>query len=109
MGVGQDGAHYLASDAMALAGVTDQIIYLEEGDVVDLQIGKYWIENAGQRLGPQDRPVKTVHAHSGAAELGPYRHFMQKEIFEQPRAGLHGLASARRDPHAPRGRTRSVP
>ncbi|WP_374493534.1 glutamine--fructose-6-phosphate transaminase (isomerizing) [Brachymonas sp.] len=86
MGVGQDGAHYLASDAMALAGVTDQIIYLEEGDVVDLQIGKYWIENAGQRLGPQDRPVKTVHAHSGAAELGPYRHFMQKEIFEQPRA-----------------------
>ena len=32
------------------------------------------------------RPVKTVHAHSGAAELGPYRHYMQKEIFEQPRA-----------------------
>jgi glucosamine--fructose-6-phosphate aminotransferase (isomerizing) len=32
------------------------------------------------------RPVKTVQAHSGAAELGPYRHYMQKEIFEQPRA-----------------------
>ena len=32
------------------------------------------------------RPVRTVHAHSGAAELGPYRHYMQKEIFEQPRA-----------------------
>ena len=44
-----------------------------EIDVVDLQPGKYWIENAGQRLTAQDRPVKTVHAHSGAAELGPYR------------------------------------
>ena len=35
---------------------------------------------------PAEREVKTVHAHTGAAELGPYRHFMQKEIFEQPRA-----------------------
>jgi glucosamine--fructose-6-phosphate aminotransferase (isomerizing) len=35
---------------------------------------------------PTQRPVKTVQAHSGAAELGPYRHYMQKEIFEQPRA-----------------------
>ena len=86
MGIGSDGAHYLASDAMALAGVTDQIIYLEEGDVVDAQLGKYWIENGGQRLAPAQRPIKTVHAHSGAAELGPYRHYMQKEIFEQPRA-----------------------
>jgi glucosamine--fructose-6-phosphate aminotransferase (isomerizing) len=86
MGIGTDGAHYLASDAMALAGVTDQIIYLEEGDAVDLQLGKYWIENAGQRLSAAQRPVRTVQAHSGAAELGPYRHYMQKEIFEQPRA-----------------------
>lgn len=86
MGIGSDGAHYLASDAMALVGVTDQIIYLEEGDVVDAQLGKYWIENGGQRLAPAQRPIKTVHAHSGAAELGPYRHYMQKEIFEQPRA-----------------------
>ncbi|MDO4769257.1 MAG: glutamine--fructose-6-phosphate transaminase (isomerizing) [Brachymonas sp.] len=86
LGVGTDGAHYLASDAMALAGVTDQILYLEEGDVVDAQLGKYWIENGGQRLTPAQRPVKTVQAHSGAAELGPYRHYMQKEIFEQPRA-----------------------
>ena len=86
LGLAADGSNYLASDAMALAGVTDQIIYLEEGDVIDLQPGKYWIENAGQRLEAADRPVKTVHAHSGAAELGPYRHYMQKEIFEQPRA-----------------------
>ncbi|MGB4058745.1 MAG: glutamine--fructose-6-phosphate transaminase (isomerizing) [Burkholderiaceae bacterium] len=92
LGVGQpqgaqanaDGEHFLASDARALAGVTDQIVYLEEGDLVDLQLGKHWItDRAGK---PVQRAVRTVQAHSGAAELGPYRHYMQKEIFEQPRA-----------------------
>ena len=85
LGVGKDGSeNFLASDAMALAGVTDQIVYLEEGDVVDLQLGKYWIVDRAHK--PVTRAVKTVQAHSGAAELGPYRHYMQKEIFEQPRA-----------------------
>jgi glucosamine--fructose-6-phosphate aminotransferase (isomerizing) len=85
VGTGADqGSHYLASDAMALAGVTDQIVYLEEGDVVDLQLGKFWV--VGRDHKPAQRAVKTVLAHSGAAELGPYRHYMQKEIFEQPRA-----------------------
>ncbi|MDL2358569.1 MAG: glutamine--fructose-6-phosphate aminotransferase, partial [Pseudomonadota bacterium] len=82
VGVGQ-GENFVASDAMALAGTTDQIIYLEEGDVVDLQLGRYWIVDVDGR--PVTREVKTVHAHTGAAELGPYRHYMQKEIFEQPR------------------------
>ena len=88
LGVGKaDSANYLASDAMALAGVTDQIVYLEEGDMVDLQLGKYWIlDKAFKAMTPTQRAVKTVLAHSGAAELGPYRHYMQKEIFEQPRA-----------------------
>ena len=82
------GDHFLASDAMALAGVTDQIVYLEDGDVVDLQLGKLWISSrgAGERFATVQRAVRTVHAHSGAAELGPYRHYMQKEIFEQPKA-----------------------
>jgi len=85
LGVGQDGGeNFLASDAMALAGVTDQIVYLEEGDVVDIQPGKYWIVDRAHK--PVTRTVRTVHAHSGAAELGPFRHYMQKEIFEQPRA-----------------------
>ena len=100
LGVGQGGTeHFLASDAMALAGVTDQIVYLEEGDVADLQLGKYWlVDRAHKALTPAQRPVKTVLAHSGAAELGPYRHYMQKEIFEQPRAiadtleGVEGIA-----------------
>lgn len=82
------GDSFLASDAMALAGVTDQIVYLEEGDVVDLQLGKHWISHldANGAFKPVTREVRTVQAHTGAAELGPYRHYMQKEIFEQPRA-----------------------
>ena len=91
LGVGtQAGASetFLASDAMALAGVTDQIVYLEEGDVADIQLGKHWIlrADATGTWRNVERAVKTVVAHSGAAELGPYRHYMQKEIFEQPRA-----------------------
>ncbi|WKB50647.1 glutamine--fructose-6-phosphate transaminase (isomerizing) [Eleftheria terrae] len=102
LGVGANGSeNFLASDAMALAGVTDQIVYLEEGDVVDLQLGKYWIESRGgegDRFARVERAVRTVHAHTGAAELGPYRHYMQKEIFEQPRAiadtleGVEGIS-----------------
>ncbi len=83
VGVGQ-GENFLASDAMAIAGTTDQIIYLEEGDVVDLQLHRCWIVDSEGR--PAQREIRTVHAHTGAAELGPYRHYMQKEIFEQPRA-----------------------
>ena len=82
IGVGEN-ENFVASDAMALAGTTNQIIYLEEGDVVDLQLARYWIVDVEGR--PVEREVKTVHAHTGAAELGPYRHYMQKEIFEQPR------------------------
>lgn len=87
LGVGQ-GENFLASDAMALAGVTDQIVYLEEGDVVDLQLGRAWISahEVGGRWRTVERPVRTVQAHSGAADLGPYRHYMQKEIFEQPKS-----------------------
>jgi glucosamine--fructose-6-phosphate aminotransferase (isomerizing) len=87
LGVGE-GENFLASDAMALAGVTNQIVYLEEGDVVDLQLGKHWITSrqADGSYKKVQREVRTVNAHSGAAELGPYRHYMQKEIFEQPRA-----------------------
>ena len=79
-----NGENFLASDALALAGTTDQIVYLEDGDVADLQLGNVWIMNREGKA--VDRPVQTVLVHTGAAELGPYRHYMQKEIFEQPRA-----------------------
>jgi len=79
-----NGENFLASDALALAGTTDQIIYLEDGDVVDLQLAGVWIFNSdGQQV---ERKVNTVRSHSAAVDLGPYRHYMQKEIFEQPRA-----------------------
>jgi glutamine---fructose-6-phosphate transaminase (isomerizing) len=81
------GESFVASDAMALAGTTDRIVYLEEGDVVDLQLGRAWIvDRDGRRMGEAERPVHVVAAYSTAVELGPYRHYMQKEIFEQPKA-----------------------
>jgi glucosamine--fructose-6-phosphate aminotransferase (isomerizing) len=79
-----DNENFLASDALALAGTTDKFIYLEDGDVVDLQLARVWILDATGK--PVERESHVVHAYSGAAELGPYRHYMQKEIFEQPRA-----------------------
>jgi len=83
IGVG-DNENFLASDALALAGVTDRFIYLEEGDVADLQLGRVWLVDRDGH--PVERPLRTLTAFSNAAELGPYRHFMQKEIFEQPKA-----------------------
>jgi glutamine---fructose-6-phosphate transaminase (isomerizing) len=83
VGVGQ-GENFLASDALALAGSTDRFMFLEEGDVCELtQDGVRITDRDGQDV---EREVRTVQAYGGAVELGPYRHFMQKEIFEQPRA-----------------------
>ena len=99
LGVGVNasaGETFLASDAMALAGTTDQIIYLEEGDVADIGLDHYAIVDGSGK--PVVRELRTVSAYSGAVELGPYRHFMQKEIFEQPQAiadtleGVAGIA-----------------
>ena len=83
VGLGQ-GENFLASDAMALAGTTDQIIYLEEGDVVDVGLSGISITDYSDHQ--VNRTAQTVNAYSGAIDLGPYRHYMQKEIFEQPRA-----------------------
>ncbi|MGN8137659.1 glutamine--fructose-6-phosphate transaminase (isomerizing) [Paraburkholderia sp. 22099] len=79
-----NGENFLASDALALAGSTERFIFLEEGDVCELSLD-------GVRIADRDgheaqREVRQVAAYGGAVELGPYRHFMQKEIFEQPRA-----------------------
>lgn len=83
VGLGSD-ENFLASDALALAGTTNQIVYLEDGDIADLQLSRVDIVDArGESV---DRDVHTVHLHTAAADLGPYRHYMQKEIFEQPRA-----------------------
>ncbi|KGD24429.1 glutamine-fructose-6-phosphate transaminase [Burkholderia pseudomallei] len=76
--------NFLASDALALAGSTDRFTFLEEGDVCELTLeGVTVVDRDGARAA---RDVRVVAAYGGAVELGPYRHFMQKEIFEQPRA-----------------------
>jgi glucosamine--fructose-6-phosphate aminotransferase (isomerizing) len=83
VGVGE-GENFLASDALALAGSTDRFAFLEEGDVVEIGLdGVKIVDREGL---PAEREVRVVTAYGGAVELGPYRHFMQKEIFEQPRA-----------------------
>ena len=83
VGVGR-GENFIASDALALAGTTDRIAYLEEGDVVAIDERDWRVVDADGRA--VTRELKTVKTSGVAAELGPYRHFMQKEIFEQPRA-----------------------
>ncbi|MBP0592912.1 glutamine--fructose-6-phosphate transaminase (isomerizing) [Paraburkholderia sp. LEh10] len=83
VGLGQ-GENFLASDALALAGSTERFIFLEEGDVCELTLENVRVFDREGK--PAEREVRQVAAYGGAVELGPYRHFMQKEIFEQPRA-----------------------
>ena len=83
VGVGRDD-HFLASDASALSQVTQRVVYLEEGDLADITREGYSIYDETGVLA--SRQEITVKASGGSVELGPYRHFMQKEIFEQPQA-----------------------
>ena len=86
LGIGQREM-FAASDTMALAAETDRFIYLEDGDVADVSAQDYRIyHHEGTRYFPVTREVHIVEAFSNSVELGPYRHYMQKEIFEQPRA-----------------------
>lgn len=79
-----EGAYYLASDAMALANVAEHVMYLEDGDCVSLQADQARVIDA--RGETAQRAKREAGAYSQAVELGPYRHYMQKEIFEQPQA-----------------------
>ncbi len=83
LGLGQ-GENFAASDASALLQVTRRIVYLEEGDVVELTTAGYRILDADGANA--QRPVHESKLSLDAVELGPYRHYMQKEIFEQPGA-----------------------
>jgi glucosamine--fructose-6-phosphate aminotransferase (isomerizing) len=85
---------FLASDAAALLSVTRRVAYLEEGDVADIHRDGYAIyDAAGERV---ERSIVTIEASGAAVELEPYRHFMQKEIFEQPRAVADTLEAVER-------------
>ena len=76
--------HFLASDALALAGRAHSMLYLEEGDVAILKSDSVEvIDQAGKSV---QRELKPMPAQADSVDLGPYQHYMQKEIFEQPRA-----------------------
>ncbi|MFM8812469.1 MAG: glutamine--fructose-6-phosphate transaminase (isomerizing), partial [Methylophilaceae bacterium] len=91
IGLGQQ-ANYLASDVSAVLAETKQIIYLEDGDIAELTVDTVTIQDAsGKQV---NRKVHTSDVTLSSMELGPYTHFMQKEIYEQPKAisdTLHAL------------------
>ncbi len=88
VGLGE-GENFLASDASALLARTRNVLYLEEGDVVELRPDAVTVSD---RNGRRARRAVTVSRLSAdAVELGPYAHYMQKEIFEQPGAVANTL------------------
>ncbi|RUR27860.1 glutamine--fructose-6-phosphate transaminase (isomerizing) [Vreelandella andesensis] len=79
-----DNGHYAASDASALLSVTQQMMYLENGDVARLTSDSITLVDAlGQ---PAQRDVITSSLSANSVELGEFNHYMQKEMFEQPQA-----------------------
>ncbi len=85
------GETYLGSDALALAPLTQQICYLEEGDwVIVTRDGAQIFDDENA---PVERAITTSGASAAAVEKGNYRHFMQKEIFEQPTVVAQTLGS----------------
>jgi glucosamine--fructose-6-phosphate aminotransferase (isomerizing) len=83
LGIGSDG-NYAASDASALLQVTRNMVYLEEGDIAEVTQDRIRIVRPdGSAV---ERPVHESSLSADAVELGNYRHYMQKEIFEQPQA-----------------------
>ena len=88
LGLGE-GESFAASDASALVQVTQNIVYLEDGDCAELRRGSVRIVDArGEAV---ERAVHRSHLSASAVELGPYQHYMQKEIFEQPMAVANTL------------------
>ncbi len=86
-----EGEIYLGSDALALAPLTQQISYLEEGDVAIIEGSKVAIYDEDNAK--VTREIQQSGASASAIEKGNYRHFMQKEIFEQPTVVAQTLGS----------------
>jgi glucosamine--fructose-6-phosphate aminotransferase (isomerizing) len=86
-----EGETFLGSDALALAPLTQQISYLEEGDWVVVR--RDGAQVFDQENNPVEREITTSGASAAATEKGNYRHFMQKEIFEQPTVVAQTLSS----------------
>ena len=91
LGIGEDG-HYAASDASALLAVTRRMVYLENGDLADLRPDRWHVTRFDGT--PVERAVALSQLSADAVELGRFRHYMQKEIFEQPDALANTLEMA---------------
>ncbi len=78
------GEHFLASDVQALLPVTRRFLYLENGDVAELRRDRVQVFDESGR--PAERPEKQLDMRDDGADRGAFRHFMLKEIYEQPRA-----------------------
>ncbi len=83
------GEHFIASDVSALLPVTQSFIFLEEGDVAKIKRQSIEIYDVNGKL--VDRPIKQSSLRSHAVELGEHKHYMHKEIFEQPKAVIDAL------------------
>lgn len=83
VGRGQ-GENFIASDPLALLSVTQQFIYLEDNDLADITLDSVHIYNKDQK--PITRDQHTLAINLDATERGEYRHYMKKEIMEQPKA-----------------------
>ena len=90
------GEHFVASDIPAFLPYTRQVIFLEDGDIVRCTAGDYAIMRL-EDLAPVRHPVQTITWDMQAAQKGGYRHFMLKEIFEQPRVITDGLSGRVQD------------
>ena len=89
VGFGTDAA-YLGSDAIALAPFTNRVAYLEDGDVAVLRGTEITIYDRAER--PANREIKITNASAGLVDKGGYRHFMAKEIHEQPEVISHTIS-----------------
>ncbi|RJX30010.1 MAG: glutamine--fructose-6-phosphate transaminase (isomerizing) [Desulfarculus sp.] len=84
LGLGQEGEFFLASDVPAFLAHSNRVVFLHDGDMVVIKGGGYWISDLTGN--PQERPEDVISWSPAMAEKAGYKHFMQKEIFEQPRA-----------------------
>lgn len=90
------GENFISSDQLALLPITNRFIYLEEGDIARLTRNSIEVYAHGQRI---DRPVKELDATVSNASKGEYKHYMLKEIYEQPEAIQQTISQALNSDH----------
>lgn len=84
LGIGEN-EHFVASDPVALSGVIEKFVYLENGDIAELTPQCYQVFQQDEHgFSPVNRPITKINAQENSVFLGDFSHFMEKEIYEQP-------------------------